>query len=124
MDELRNTFIPRKNVSLGLKTTAGSNIRQSGDPDIITGSANSAVDEEQQNSKPLNPKPALDVEDPEDQGWDFLETFGVVVKIDVRVFLSHLQQLSESANLTKSNVVSIYELIEHAAEEKDIPYIR
>lgn len=122
MDELRNTFIPRKTVNLGVEIAAQDNDPQPGDPDDVVGAEPSLKKERQPSS--LASKPALDVSDPEDKGWDFLETFGVVVRVDVGVFLSHLQQLGESANLTKNNVVAIYDLIEHVAEDKDTPYIR
>lgn len=122
MDELRNTFIPRKTVNLGVEIAAQDNNPQSSDPDDIFGAEPSLKDERQPSS--LVSKPALDVPDPEDKGWDFLETFGVVVKVDVGVFLSHLGQLGESANVTKNNVVAIYDLIEHVAEDGDTPNIR
>jgi hypothetical protein len=121
-DELRNTFIPRKTVNLGVEIAAQDNDSQSGDPDTVVGGEPSLKEERQPSS--LGSKPALEVSDPEDEGWDFLETFGVVVKVDVGVFLSHLQQLGESANLTKNNVIAIYDLIQHVAEDKDTPKIR
>ncbi|KAK1827305.1 hypothetical protein QBC39DRAFT_314938 [Podospora conica] len=124
MDELRNTFLPRRTVNLGVQVAAQDNDPQSDDsgPGTIA-RAGPSLQEDRQSPR-LASKPALDVSDPEENGWNFLEIFGVVVKVDVRVFLSHLQQLSESSNLTKDNVVTIYELIQHVAEEKDFPYIR
>lgn len=65
----------------------------------------------------------LDVPDPEDSGWDFLASLGVVVSPDLDAFLSRLRQLCHQAT-TKAQVEAVYHQLERFGAADHVDKIR
>lgn len=72
----------------------------------------------------LESRPFLQVEDPEDKSWDFLEHFGVLTKIGMNYFLVQLRQLKGSTSTTLEAAALLYEHIEQVIEPNDIKTAR
>ena len=72
----------------------------------------------------LESRPFLQVADPEDKSWDFLEHFGVLTKIGMNHFLVQLRQLKNSTSATLETAAMLYEHIEHAIGPGDIKIAR
>ena len=67
--------------------------------------------------------PLLDVPDPEDQAWDFLEHFGVLVKVKANDLVNRLEYLKHT-NFTTPNVSELYRQIQSCLSEEDLGFIR
>lgn len=69
---------------------------------------------EMESSKPPLDR-LLEVPDPDEKSWDFLEYLGVIIKIDVAVFLNQLRLLRDTdIKPTRDDVDMLYEQIEHS----------
>ncbi|KAI8677873.1 hypothetical protein NCS55_00505600 [Fusarium keratoplasticum] len=72
----------------------------------------------------LESRPFLQVANPEDKNWDFLEHFGVLTKIGMKHFLVQLRQLKGSTSTTLEAAALLYEHIEHVIGPNDIKTAR
>ena len=63
------------------------------------------------------------VPDPDSPGWDILENFGVMVKVEAKYLIRRLEQVKE-AGATKEQVSLLYERIEACAKDEDIGFIK
>jgi hypothetical protein len=58
---------------------------------------------------------SLTVPDPDDEGWNILENFGVVTKVNTKLFIERLQQLQQSATTVK-DVSIVYKHLREAVK--------
>ena len=66
--------------------------------------------------------PFIDVPDPDDDRWSYLEHFGVGIKLSVKVFIQHLQTLQRQ-KVSVKRVAEIYNQIK-AHVGNDIGVVR
>ena len=59
----------------------------------------------------------LNVPDPNDERWDFLGHFGVVVKMNAAAIIDRLRRLRDKGSVTKEEVSMLYEQIEISVAE-------
>ncbi|KAF4446705.1 putative Heterokaryon incompatibility protein [Fusarium austroafricanum] len=111
MMKLSRTYVPRKNVLLGL----GYQLSVANDPAII-----SSV---KLGMKSTNEHHFLDLENPEDESWDFLHNFGVIVLLKPAQFIARLMSL-QGSNITKDLASTLYEQIMACKDESDLGSIR
>lgn len=68
----------------------------------------------------LTPDSLLDVDNPDDPGWDFLQEFGVIVRLDYRPFKARLERMMEDENTQHTEAISVYkqlQLYQHTLDE-------
>lgn len=65
----------------------------------------------------------LAVDDPEEQSWNFLETFGVTVQLTIHNTIGRLKQLVKT-NAKKEQVTLLYDQIQFYAGKEDMSFIR
>lgn len=99
--QLGQTCLPRKDVLVAL------DIPESPNPSAFTKSTFQV----------------LLVPDPDSPGWDILENFGVMVKVEAKYLIRRLEQVKE-AGATKEQVSLLYERIEACAKDEDIGFIK
>lgn len=108
---LSRTYLPRKNVLLGL----GYPLSVANQPAMISSPGFDA--------KLLNEHHFLDVENPEDESWDFLYTFGVIVLSEPAQFIARLRHI-QGSNISKDLASSLYEQIMACKDGSDLEPIR
>jgi hypothetical protein len=109
---LRQTYLPRRSVLLGLDITSPGN------PISQTQTAESECPTMQSLAFPL-----LDIPDPDVAEWDFLENFNVVVKVKAEHLISRLQTLKNTMT-TKEQVARLYERLQAFTGDEDIGLIK
>ncbi|VUC31190.1 unnamed protein product [Clonostachys rosea] len=67
--------------------------------------------------------PLLDVPDAEDQAWDFLEHFGVLVKVKAGNLVTRLEHLKHTV-FAATDVAELYKQIQSCLSEEDLGFIR
>ncbi|KAK4235772.1 heterokaryon incompatibility protein 6, OR allele [Achaetomium macrosporum] len=130
---LGNTFLPRKSVVTGLtfqRDKVVSTLTPSSatkplprlDPHLAGSASVPAQNEEGHEVPPLeHTSKLLDVPDPENLSWNFLSCLGVIIKLELTVFLDRLRQLKEiRTDISKDEVAAIYELIENQCVEHGV----
>ncbi|GAW26981.1 hypothetical protein SAMD00023353_6000530 [Rosellinia necatrix] len=66
----------------------------------------------------LSPQLLLDIPEPQDAAWDFLETFGVTIKDDITIYLRCLDlERNRGSNASKDFVAWLYGKIQEKADE-------
>lgn len=140
---LGKTFLPRKGVLLGLDLrhddgdgtlTPASAVgtqslldpdpaakRPTNLPDLPIEEAERLANQEAgAASHPRRIFDFLDVQDPENPRWNFLQEFGVITKLEVTVFLHRLRQLKQKATkVSQDEVAALYQLIEKRCGEQE-----
>lgn len=91
---------------------------------VSEGEAKSPEDQTAAFTASLESRPFLQVADPEDKNWNFLEHFGVLTKIGMKHFLVQLRQLKGSTSTTLEAAALLYEHIEHVIGPNDIKTAR
>jgi hypothetical protein len=109
---LRQTYLPRISVLLGLDITGPINLEsqpQNTEPECLT----------------LLPPalPWLSVPDPDAAEWDFLENFDVVVKVKAEHLISRLQELKNTM-ITKEQAWRLYERLQGFTKDEDVGLIK
>ncbi|RSM20658.1 hypothetical protein CDV31_000344 [Fusarium ambrosium] len=100
--ELKKTCLPRTNVLVGLGLWGHSSGMQ--------GHAQGY--------------PLLDISDPQDSGWDFLQNFDVVVELKPVHFINRLLDLQRTTDTTRAAVSVLYDHIVACAEDSQLGAIR
>jgi len=70
-----------------------------------------------------NGPPMLDIPDPENDNWDFLEYLGVAVTLSLPVLIQRLRQL-QFTGAVKESISNLYDLIVDCLTEKNSAYVR
>lgn len=91
---------------------------------VSEGEAKSPEDQTAAFTASLESRPFLQLADPEDKNWDFLEHFGVLTKIGMNHFLVQLRHLKGSTSTTLETAALLYEHIEHVIGPNDIKTAR
>ncbi|KAK5988410.1 Protein NO VEIN-like protein [Cladobotryum mycophilum] len=127
--KLGHTFLPRKAVLMRCEFSAkrlcsgfpekGFSILGCDVCQLVHNNCNKKSDQ-----KKIEGNFILQVPNPEDPEWDFLKTFGVMIKVDIKTLLLRLVQLRElrlpDSDATKSHASSIYDQIQNWMQEGDI----
>ncbi|KAM5350326.1 hypothetical protein ACJ41O_006831 [Fusarium nematophilum] len=108
---LSSTYLPRKNVLLGL-----------GLP-LPAANDRASIHTLEHTAESANVHHFLDVENPEDDSWNFLQHFGVIVLLEPAQFIDRLQQL-QGTNISKDLASALYEQIMACKNEGDLGFIR
>ncbi|GAB1319666.1 hypothetical protein MFIFM68171_09876 [Madurella fahalii] len=140
---LGKTFLPRKSVLVGLDLRHGNGDstltptsamgtpsspdsdptadRLTSLPSMPTAEEGSLAGQETGDvSHPRHSYELLDVPDPENLRWNFLQALGVITKLEVAVFLHRLRQLKEKdTEASQAEVASLYELIGKRCDEQE-----
>lgn len=60
----------------------------------------------------LTPDSLLNVDNPDDPGWDFLQKFGVIVRLDYRPFKGRLERMMQDDNTQHREALSVYKQLQ------------
>lgn len=135
---LHQTYLPRSTILQALEIPYGELKSNTSEPNCECGPNNEETTDQLAKSEQLEAHlpqkdeyleapssffPLLDVPDPEEYGWDFLEDLGVVIKVRAKDLIARLQQL-RGPESTQEPISRIYQRIQAGANEEDMGLIK